>query len=286
MRIVAACLLLLAHGYGHCAPQVGSIPSGAAQAGSIADNIVTSAKIVNETIDTADIKNGAITAAKIMTAAVDTAAIANGAINTGKIIVGAVDTNRLGPDSVTGVKIIAGSIDSNKLTSGILVPGGFKSPFSVEGATFTVVNGVVNMPSNPYFISAGASLINPMVHTVQYNVYWGESVDVGNMFNASASSSIVTIPAGAGGLYRSCYTISYDGSATATTKQSYTYVNGGDAGLYDQAPLSTQQHSQSRCTLHVLAAGDTLQIRVYSVNAASDMVMQGGNARWIVTKER
>jgi len=74
----------------------------------LADNSITSAKIVNGTIATADLADDAITAAKLAVNAVVTASI----------VAGSVDTTELAADAVTGAKIEDDAVDSEHYVDG------------------------------------------------------------------------------------------------------------------------------------------------------------------------
>ncbi len=71
----------------------------------IADNGVTSAKIADEAVGTADLANNSVTSAKIFDGTIVTADLADNAITNLKIINAAVSTDKLGNAAVTSPKI-------------------------------------------------------------------------------------------------------------------------------------------------------------------------------------
>ena len=103
-----------------------------------ADNSVTSAKIVNGTIVTADLADDAITSAKIAdnavitdllsASAVNTAKIANSAVTDAKIADNAVITAKLSASAVTTAKIANNAINNAKVASDAAIAGTKISP--------------------------------------------------------------------------------------------------------------------------------------------------------------
>jgi trimeric autotransporter adhesin len=84
----------------------------------LAANSVTSAKIKNGQVKTADLGNDAVTAAKLARKAVETESLVDEAVTTPKLDAGAVTTDRLGDSAVTTPKLANGAVSSDKIADG------------------------------------------------------------------------------------------------------------------------------------------------------------------------
>jgi uncharacterized protein YjbI with pentapeptide repeats len=86
------------------------IADGTIVTADLADNSVTSAKIVDATIVAADIANTTITGAKLANATVTATQLADGAVTSAKIADGTIVTADLADNSVTSAKIVDATI--------------------------------------------------------------------------------------------------------------------------------------------------------------------------------
>src|SRR5574338_1539305 len=84
--------------------------TGELQTAGIADSSVTSAKILDGTIATADLADSAVDVNKLAADAVTSAKISDGTIATADIANSAIDVNKLAADAVTSAKILDGTI--------------------------------------------------------------------------------------------------------------------------------------------------------------------------------
>jgi hypothetical protein len=82
---------------------------------TVGTGAITSAKILDGTIATADIADGAITAAKIADGTVVTAEIADDAVTTAKILDSNVTAGKLASNSVTTIKITDANVTTAKI---------------------------------------------------------------------------------------------------------------------------------------------------------------------------
>jgi len=81
----------------------------------IADNEVTSAKIANGTIATADLSDMAVNSAKIQDGSITTSDLAGDVITTWKILDGTISANDIGSNAITTDKIVNGAVTGNKI---------------------------------------------------------------------------------------------------------------------------------------------------------------------------
>ena len=86
----------------------------------LADNAVTSAKIVDGTITSADLGDGQVATVDLAANAVTTAKLADSAVTSAKIVDGAVSTTDLADGSVTTAKLTDNSITSAKIADGTI----------------------------------------------------------------------------------------------------------------------------------------------------------------------
>jgi hypothetical protein len=94
----------------------------------ILDNAVTSPKIVNDAVTTLKIINGAVTTAKIGADAIDGTKIADNAVDSEHIVAGAIDTAHIGllqvttaviaADAITGAQLADNAVDSEHYVDG------------------------------------------------------------------------------------------------------------------------------------------------------------------------
>ena len=97
-----------------------TIGTGDITADKLADNAVTSAKIQDGTIATADVADAAITSAKLATDAVTSAKILDGTIVNADIADAAITTNKIADGSVETIKLAADAVTSAKILNGTI----------------------------------------------------------------------------------------------------------------------------------------------------------------------
>lgn len=90
-------------------------------AAPIPDNSVTSAKIVDGTIVTADLADNSVTTAKIVDANVTAGKIAADAVTTAKILDANVTTAKIADLNVTSGKLAANAVTAGKIAAGTIV---------------------------------------------------------------------------------------------------------------------------------------------------------------------
>jgi hypothetical protein len=106
----------------------------------IADDAVTSAKILDGAIVTADLADNSITSAKILDGAVGTAELADGAVTSVKLAEGAITSAALADAIITLSKLAADSIDGSKIVDGSVAEADLADN-SITGAK--IVDGAV-----------------------------------------------------------------------------------------------------------------------------------------------
>ena len=85
---------------------------------NIADNVITSAKIVDGAVDTDDLENGAVTSDKIAYLAVTSDELAPNSVTTVKIADNAVIQPKIADNAVTRTKVASSAITTNKIHPG------------------------------------------------------------------------------------------------------------------------------------------------------------------------
>ncbi len=95
-----------------------AIANGAVQTDHIAPNAITTGKIANGAVTVADLAANAVTTAKIAPAAVTESSLANDSVTSGKIADGSVTEADLASDAVTGANIADESITGDDIADG------------------------------------------------------------------------------------------------------------------------------------------------------------------------
>lgn len=88
---------------------------------ALADDAVTTAKILNSNVTTAKIADGAVTTDKLGADAVTGAKVADDAIDSEHIADGAIDSSHLAADVVDGTKIADDAVDSEHIADGAVL---------------------------------------------------------------------------------------------------------------------------------------------------------------------
>ena len=96
------------------------IADSAVTTAKLADNSVTSAKIVDGTITSADIGDGQVATVDLAANAVTTAKLADSSVTSAKIVDGTVSTADLADSAVTTVKLADNSVTSAKIVDGTI----------------------------------------------------------------------------------------------------------------------------------------------------------------------
>jgi ribosomal protein S6E (S10) len=109
---------------------------------NIADNAVTSAKIADGTITSADLGSNSVTSAKISDGTIVAADIASNAISTAKVANSAVTGDKIADGTITGAKIAQQSAVSGQV-------------LKWDGATWKPASDETGIESNPFFSSGG-----------------------------------------------------------------------------------------------------------------------------------
>ena len=145
--------------------------SGAVTTVKIADDAVTTAKILDSNVTTAKIASDAVTTAKILDSNVTTAKIADGAVTQAKLATG---TPQAGFRSVQNVATVAGSIYSIQLSDlGKLVEFDEASACSLIVPTNASVAFSVGDRIDVLQVGAGQVTIAPVSGTVTIDAYDG-----------------------------------------------------------------------------------------------------------------
>lgn len=117
-------------------------------AGTIPDNTVTSAKILDGTIAAADIATSAVTTTQILDGTIATADIADGAVTLAKHADGSVNSAKIVDGAVATVDIADGAITSGKILDGTIL-------FADIGINAASANQVIKRnPANTAWIAA------------------------------------------------------------------------------------------------------------------------------------
>lgn len=103
----------------------------------VADNTITTAKIVNLAVTTDKIAAVSVTSAKIATGAVEEAKIASGAVTTDKIADDAVTAAKMADDSVATASIVDANVTTAKLADAALTAVGALTPAADKIAYYT-----------------------------------------------------------------------------------------------------------------------------------------------------
>lgn len=249
----------------------------------IADLAVETGKIGTDAITAAKISATAVTAAKLADVSVETRAIGTDAVTAAKIQAVAVQTAKLAADSVTNVKILAGSIDSNKLTSGMAIPGGVKSPFSVEDSTFSIVGGIVTALSQP---AAGVRVTasQQIGNNSEQVVGFGSSIDFvrGNMYVNAIDTEKIKVPVGGAGLYDIKAAVYVPAAASGRVIINIK-KNGSTYLPYCQIAFNSGVAQIAECHRTVdLAASDYLTLSVNQNSGANIDIFSSANVTTIM----
>lgn len=180
-----------------------------------------------------------------------------------------------GQNTFTGAVSVTGAASYITAGSSITTSGGLFGKSLAIGTTFTAdTNGIISAPSQ-----AAVSLTQTGPQLIPQNsateLYIGLNVQHQNMFDATNSSSTVTLPVLGG--YRVMCNICFAPSATASFGGVFIRVNSTDA-YFRQTRSSTTDDTctQSEIT-DQFAAGTTFKCRAYTngvggVNAISYML--------------
>ena len=183
------------------------ILAGAVTDLQLANNAVTTAKIAVNAVDTNVIANNAITTAKILAGAVDTLQIANNAITTGLIALGAITdtviannaitTPKIAANAVTANNILAGTISSTQIAANTIVAGNIAassiSGDKIAGNTITANNILTGTISSTQIAANTIVAGNIAASTISGDKIVGSSITgdkiAGNTITANNISS-------------------------------------------------------------------------------------------------
>ena len=144
----------------------------------IADNGVTSAKIADDAVATADLANNSVTSAKILDGTIATSDLADNSVTSAKILDGTISASDLADNAVTNSKIINTAVSTDKLAnSAVTAPklasmgattgqvlkwsGTAWTPGADQGGPFTSSGGLTsNLPITDNFLFGSSSINN------------------------------------------------------------------------------------------------------------------------------
>ena len=149
------------------------ILAGAVTDLQLANNAVTTAKVAVGAIDTIALANNAITTAKILAGAVDTLQIANNAITTGLIALGAITDTVIANNAITTPKIAANAVTANNILAGTIS--------STQIAANTIVAGNIAASTISGDKIVGSSITGDKIA--------GNTITAGNILAGTISST-------------------------------------------------------------------------------------------------
>jgi hypothetical protein len=106
---------------------------------SLADNGVTSAKVLDGTLATADLADGSVTTAKVLDGTLATADLADGSVTSAKVLDGTISSADIANATIATADVADAAITDVKIGTGITVSK--LSPSAINGQVLTTVAG-------------------------------------------------------------------------------------------------------------------------------------------------
>lgn len=142
----------------------GKIAAGAVSATELSAGAVTTAKLAAGAVTAATIAANTITAEQIAASAVTATELAAGAVTTAKLVAGAVTANELASNSVTAAKIAALSVSADKIAANTITAGQIAANTITAGQ---IAGGTITAAE----LSAGAITASKLLISDFSNVY-------------------------------------------------------------------------------------------------------------------
>ncbi len=270
----------------------------------IADNAITSAKIVDNTIVNADINAAAaIGYGKLaLTNSVVNADVATGAAIaltklasitagsvllgnasnvptatalTGDVTVSSAGVTAIGASKVTSAMIVDGTITGTDIAGTTIATANLadSSVTSAKIADDTIVNGDINSAAGITYNKLAAipkvrlrRAANQAVTAGQTTITWDtEDADTDGFI--AVSSNTITIPAGLGGMYSICGRIV---SSTAFPGNSYIVVTAGGVAYAFHIPSVSTQNNGAYSVTCLLNASATVEVACFLSSGSSN----------------
>ena len=147
------------------------------------------------------------------------------------------------------------------MSSGTLTVDGTGAAMNVAGTTFTVANtGVIGAPSQPFIWVSRNTSQTFNGGLANNSSYWGTVVSgpTNLVYDAVASSDVVTVPAGMGGRYSVIMCVQLNSAAASARSIAAVLVNGTAIINMERNVVSGENASICAHGVLVLAAGDTV----------------------------
>ena len=163
--------------------------------GGIADNSITTSKILNGAVtasklapDAVTVADGSITSAKLASDSVTTVKIADANVTTAKIADASITTDKIDPLAVTQTKIKADAVRTSKIQDGAVTVAKIESPLSGD-LTFASSQTYPKIPANTP--PTGAYILNNASDAGKYiDITTGGVTVINNIFSVGDVISI------------------------------------------------------------------------------------------------
>ena len=178
----------------------GSTPDGSITTAKLADDAVTTIKILDGNVTTPKIANDAVTTVKILDGNVTTNKLANDAVTTVKILDGNVTTNKLADNAVTSTKISNNAITTTKILDANVTTAKLADVSVTSAKLAATVITELKSTGDPYQFDTGVADTNPGAGKFRFNSatlgsitkLWANDTDyLGTSFVSRAMSAAV-----------------------------------------------------------------------------------------------
>ena len=247
-----------------------------AEASPIADNSVTSAKIVDGTIANADLANNSVNSAKIIDLSIVTADLADNSVTSPKIVDGTIANADLANDAVNSAKVLNGSLLGADLANNTVTSLQLADSIDFGDAA---IGGVLNV----YKTTAGGpaiSLLGTGTGGLEYLYAADGSIGI-TLDGNSGGAGLISIR-NTNGSSR----VSLDGAGSGSGGQVSVYAQDGSLtvqlfGESSGAGLINVNNNVSspRVVIDGEGTGAGGQISLYNATAGNGIILEGnGNA--------